>query len=249
MDMTSAVRWTGLLAILGALIYAVGDVLLLAAKVDLADFPRLQPHAKTLSDAEKMVVLPWWRLAWGGLLGVFSTPLLLAGFWQVYQGLAPAGSGAALPPVVLFACASVVGTFVHGTFIYMGEYVQALNRVSDDSQAVLVGMIQRHRKILIITYGFLMACILAASIWYTVVVAGGGTGFPALDGCGEPGDGVDCLDAGEEAPAGAGARSDRRGRLQRGLPDFLYFYHRHVVAGKLDLGKDELVTCEECKPI
>jgi hypothetical protein len=178
MAMISALRWTGLLAILGALLYAIGDSLLLASKVNLDDYPRLQPHAKLLSDAEKMVVLPWWRLAWGGLLGVFSTPLVLAGIWQVYQGLAPAGEAAALPPFVLFACASIVGAFGHGTFIYMGEYVQALNRVSDDSQAVLVEMIQHHRKILIITYLFLLGCILAATIWYTVLVAGGRTHFP-----------------------------------------------------------------------
>jgi len=181
-DNVTFLRLAGLLAIAGALAYAVGDVFLLAGQANLADYPRLQPHAKLLSDAEKMVALPWWRLAWGGLLGVFATPLVLAGFWSVYQGLMPAGTAQALPPYVLFACATIVativGAFVHGSFIYLGEYVQALNTVSDDSQPVIAGMLARHRRILIITYGFLLLCILVASVWFAVVVASGRTRFP-----------------------------------------------------------------------
>ena len=56
MDYT-ALKITGLLAFLGAFLYAVGDVLLLASKASLDDYPKLQPFAKLLSDAEKMVVL------------------------------------------------------------------------------------------------------------------------------------------------------------------------------------------------
>jgi hypothetical protein len=172
------VNLAGLLGALGALIYAVADTLLLATKVDLAEYPSLQPYKKILSDAEKMVVLPWWRLAWGGLLGVFATPLVLAGFWQVYEGTQPAGPSLALPPAVLFVCATVVGTFVHGSFIYLGEYVQALNQLGAESQPVLVAMLTRHRKVLIVTYGFLFVCIILASIWFSVLVAMRRTAFP-----------------------------------------------------------------------
>jgi hypothetical protein len=172
------VQFAGLLAIVGALLYAVGDVLLLAVKVDLADYPRLQAHAKLLSGMEKMAALPSRRLLTGGLLGVFSASLLLAGYWQVYQGLLPAGMGWALPPLVLFVCSTVVGAFLHGSFIYLGEYVQALNRLEGEHQQPLLEMIARHRKIMVITYGFLMACILIASIWYSILVATGRTLFP-----------------------------------------------------------------------
>jgi uncharacterized protein DUF6796 len=177
-EMLTAIRITGLIAILGALVYAVADVLLLAAKANLADYPNLLPHARLLSDAEKMVVLPWWRLAWGGLLGVFATPLILAGIWQVYQGMHLAGDGLSLPPALLMVCASVVGAFVHGSFIYLGEYVQALNQLDAASQPVLVGMFTRHKRIMIVTYGFLLGCILVASIWFSVLVGLGRTLFP-----------------------------------------------------------------------
>ena len=173
-----SLRITGLLALLGALLYAIGDVLLLASKISLDNYPRLRPFAKLLSDAEKMVVLPPDRMIWGALLGVFATPLVMSGFWQVYQGLEGANQTLTLVTALLFAIASVIGAFVHGTFYYLGEYVQALNKVEDDSQGVIAEMIARHRKVLIISYAPVMILILVASILFSILVASGRTGFP-----------------------------------------------------------------------
>jgi hypothetical protein len=177
-QLTVSLRITGLLALLGAFLYAIGDVLLLAGKISLEDYPRLKPFAKLLSDAEKMVVLPPGRLIWGALLGVFATPLVLAGFWQVYQGLNGANGSLAFTTGLLFAIASVIGAFVHGTFYYMGEYVQALNKVDDASQPVIADMIARHRSVLIVSYGPLLILILIASILFSSQVASGQTAFP-----------------------------------------------------------------------
>jgi hypothetical protein len=91
-------------------------------------------------------------MIWGALIGVFATPLVLAGFWQVYTGLDGANETLTLITGLLFAIASVIGAFVHGTFYYMGEYVQALNKVQDASQPVIAEMIARHRRVLIISY-------------------------------------------------------------------------------------------------
>jgi hypothetical protein len=173
-----ALRITGCLALLGAFLYAVGDVLLLASKVSVENYPRLKPFAKLLSDAEKMVVLPPGRMIWGALLGVFATPLVLAGFWQIYRGLNGADPLLTLLTGLLFAAASVIGAFVHGTFYYMGEYVQALNKVEDSSQPVIADMIARHRKVLIITYAPVLLLIVLASILFSILVASGKTAFP-----------------------------------------------------------------------
>jgi hypothetical protein len=174
----TSLRTAGLLALAGALLYAIGDVLLLASKVKLDDYPKLKPFAKLLSDAEKMVVLPLNRLLWGALIGVFATPLMLVGFWQVYQGLDGANASWALATVGLFGTASVIGAFVHGTFYYMGEYVHALNNVKDDSQTVVADMIARHRKVLIVTYAPVLLFVLIASILFSVLVSSSKTSFP-----------------------------------------------------------------------
>jgi len=49
-------RLTGVLAVVGAAIYAVGDVLLLAAKVNLADYLNLQPHAELRSAVFRLMM-------------------------------------------------------------------------------------------------------------------------------------------------------------------------------------------------
>ena len=169
---------TGLLAILGSVIYAAGDVLLLAARVSIDDYPKLKPFAKLLSDAEKMVVLPPNRMMWGALFGVFATPLVLLGIWQVYQGLGGGKDGVVLTTVGLFGIASVIGAFVHGTFYYMGEYIQALNNVDENSQSIIVGMIERHKKVLIISYAPVLILIIIASVLFSIQVAAGNTQFP-----------------------------------------------------------------------
>lgn len=177
-SIVTPLRITGLLALSGALLYAIGDVLLLASRASLDDYPRLKPFSKLLSEAEKMVVLPPGRMLWGALIGVFATPLVMAGFWQVYQGLNGANETLTLLTGLLFAVASVIGAFVHGTFYYMGEYVQALNKVDDGSQAVIADMIARHRRVLVITYAPLLVLIVIASILFSVLVASGETAFP-----------------------------------------------------------------------
>jgi len=172
------IRIAGLLAATGTFAYAIGDVLLLASKVTLDEYPKLRPFTKLLSDAEKMVALSPNRMIWGALLGVFATPLVLLGYWQVYQGLSGANALLVLATIGLFGIASVIGAFVHGTFYYMGEYVQALNAVDEKSQPVIAGMIERHKKVLIITYAPLLIFIIIASILYSILVASGRTAFP-----------------------------------------------------------------------
>lgn len=174
----NTLKITGLLAFLGTLLYAIGDVLLLASKVDLNDYPKLKPFQKLLSDAEKMVKLSLNRMMWGALVGVFATPLMLIGFWQVYQGLSGANAGAVMTTVGLFGVASVFGAFVHGSFFYLGEYVHALNNVSEESQKVVAGMVERHKKVMIVTYAPLLIFIIIASIMFSVLVWQGNTSFP-----------------------------------------------------------------------
>jgi len=171
-------RISGLIALTGSFLYALGDVLLLASKVKLDDYPKLKPFIKLLSDAEKMVVLSPNRMIWGALLGVFATPLVLAGYWQMYHGLTGANTSLVLVTVLLFGCASVIGAFVHGTFYYLGEYVLALNKVNEESQSVIADMIVRHRKVLLISYLPVMVMVVIASILFSVLVATQKTAFP-----------------------------------------------------------------------
>ena len=48
---------------------------------------------------------------WGALIGVFATPLVLLGFWHLFQGLSGANAWAVLATVGLFGTASVIGGY------------------------------------------------------------------------------------------------------------------------------------------
>lgn len=173
-----SLRVIGILAFIGALLYSVGDILLLASKNKPDEYPNLKPFAKLLSGSEKMVTLFPTRMMWGALIGVFATPLILLGFWQAYQGLSGVNDWAALAAFGLFASASIIGAFVHGSFFYLGEYIRALNNVSGNSREIIAGMLERHKKVLIITYAPLLIFVFAASILFSVLVASGKTAFP-----------------------------------------------------------------------
>jgi hypothetical protein len=186
MDTLTLTHISGIVAVIGALLYAIGDVLLLAPnvgpirdsaviRVDLKTYPKLQRRAKLF---ETMALLTWPRLAWGGLLGVFGTPLTLAGIWLVYYGLHPAGGWAALPPVLLFAALNGIGAFIHGSFIYLGENVQLLNNVNEDTRPLIIGVLLRQLSVMQISYIVLFAGAILGSIWFSVAVVIGGTRFP-----------------------------------------------------------------------
>ncbi len=182
--MLNATQLCGLLAILGACLYAIGDVLLLADKVgpinpastvDFAAYPPLRRRAHRYAALAR---LPWWRLVWGGLLGVFAAPLTLAGIWQVYQGLQPAGAWLTLPPVLLFTYASVIGPFIHGSFIHLGATIQTFTQLDEQSRPLVLTKLLQQQKVLMLAYVVLFVCIILGSIWFAVAVGWGTTRFP-----------------------------------------------------------------------
>ena len=172
-------RLAGLVAMAGALLYIVGDSLLLAVKAAPDRHPNLAPHAKLLSGSERMAELDPRRIVPGGLLGVFATLLVLPGWWQLYWGLEPAGPLAALPPVLLFGAASVVGAFVHGWFMAIADGVRLLDAAPDSFAPAVAEVVGRQRRVLVLSYAPVIVAILGATAWFAVVVVGGGTRFPA----------------------------------------------------------------------
>lgn len=176
--MNKLIRASGLTAILGTALYTASDVLLVGVDANLANYPNLQPHAQILGTMAKMVAVPQWRLSWGALLGIFAAPLTVAGFWQMHRGLARAGLKWSLPPLLLFCWAQIVSPFLHGSHIYLGEYVQALNRLRPECQPVLLAMLERQHRLLGVTLLGMVSCVVIASAWYSVLVVSGRTAFP-----------------------------------------------------------------------
>ncbi len=182
----TALHLSGILALIGAALFALGDVLLLAPHVgpanpvavnalDLSAYPALQRRA----DRWRVLAgMPWWRLAAGGLVGVFAAPLTLAGIWQVYQGLQPAGPWLAVPPTLLFTYATAIGPFIHGSFIYLGTTVQTIKTLEEPQRTATIQVLLHQQTVLLIAYAVLFVCAISASVWFTVAVLSDRTSFP-----------------------------------------------------------------------
>ena len=186
METTLATQLFGLLAVAGSLLYAVGDVLLLAPKVGavrpsvapdiFAPYAGLQRRAHLFATLASM---PQRRLVWGALLGVFAAPLVLAGLWVIYRGLEPAGPWLALPPVLLMAYGTaVLGPFLHGAFLFIGDGARTLSVIAETERPTLAALLARWRRIALAGFLMLFTIGLIAVGWMSAAILSGRTLFP-----------------------------------------------------------------------
>jgi len=179
-------RIAGTVGILGSVLYAAGDVLLLAPEaaehlerrplpIDASQDRMLRRRVSLLED---LAQLPHWRLRWGALLGVIGGPLTLGGLWVLYRGLETAGPAAAIPPTLLLLAATVAAPYVHGSFGSVGETVHALYAADDVHRPMLADMMRRQVVTVMMAYAPLFLCVIAASVWSSWVIFTGGTRFP-----------------------------------------------------------------------
>lgn len=186
MEQTLVLHVCGILAIIGSLLYAIGDLLLLAPAVgatrqsgklvlDTDAVPQLRRRVFLFNVLNQLGAR---RLVWGALVGVFATPLVLVGMWLMYQGLQPAGAWLALPPVLLFGYAMIIGAYVHGSFYHLGETVHALAAVDQSDRLHLLHALARQQKSVTVVYTVLLVCFLIASAWLAISIGFGTTLFP-----------------------------------------------------------------------
>jgi hypothetical protein len=186
MSIETTLHLASIITLLGAVLYAVADVLILAhhvgprqpipatAIVFEAD-SRWRRRANLLICVSK---LPWKRLVWGGLLGVCMTPLVMSGSWVLYHALAPAGLWWSVPVALLWLGAYPIGAFIHGSFIYLGGVVQSWNLAEGACKAQLEETVSRMVRVLMSAYLIFFSMAAVTSILYAISVLKGSTALP-----------------------------------------------------------------------
>jgi len=181
-------RWSGIAGIAGSVGYAIGDVLLLGNSATAAEFPHLASHLDNLLVQRSAVFLAssTERLAAGALVGVFSTPLYLAGIWHIFQASTPGGPRWSVPPFLLLVIAISTAPFVHGSFFYVAEILKAIGQVDGPAQETLIALATRTALWLFIAYGGLAVPALIGFAWLTIAIARGKTLYAPWVACANP---------------------------------------------------------------
>ena len=118
-----ALRAAGIAGIVGAICWAIGDVLLVGGSAPAEQFPLL---LRDYADRIPFKALAWMlpfdepRLAAGAMIANLSIPLYLAGSWHLYQGVKPAGGTLPFAAFALLFCANAWSPLGHASFYYPG---------------------------------------------------------------------------------------------------------------------------------
>ena len=173
-------RWSGIAGIAGSVGYLIGDVLLLGNSANPAQFPHLATYIdnRLIQRGAVFLASSTERLAAGGLAGVFSTPLYLAGIWHIFEASKPGGTRWSLPPFLLLVTAFSIVPFVHGSFFYLAEILKTVGQVGPSAQPVLITLATRTTVWLFIAYGVLAVLASVGFAWLTVAIARGKTLYP-----------------------------------------------------------------------
>jgi hypothetical protein len=174
------IRWSGIAGIAGSVGYLIGDVLLLGNSADPAQFPHLATYIdnRVIQRGAVFLASSTERLAAGGLAGVFSTPLYLAGIWHIFEASKPGGRRWSLPPFLLLVAAFSIASFAHGSFFYVAEILKTVGQVEPSAQPTLVALATRATLWLYVAYGVLAVLATVGFAWLTVAIARGKTLYP-----------------------------------------------------------------------
>ncbi|HEV7506020.1 MAG TPA: DUF6796 family protein [Thermoanaerobaculia bacterium] len=161
-------RWVGIVAIVAAAVAVYADLML-----------QYTPQAAHLGSRDYLYLLDVSarRLLIGHFVGVVAVLLEIAGFWQIAQGLLPAGAGKSRAFFLLGAFTFGVGAAFHAMFASIGLALQAL-RDAGGSTALLgevaAAVRPAHEGLGVVT----VLGIAALSIFFSAVVGLKKTMYP-----------------------------------------------------------------------
>ncbi|MCJ2184762.1 hypothetical protein MTR62_19010 [Novosphingobium sp. 1949] len=181
MQKRTAIRLSGLGAMAGAVLWALGDVLLVggAARVEaypllLRDYaPRIPFGALPL-----MLGLGEGRLAAGALIPNFAVPLYLLGSWHLWQGLRPAGGWLPGLAFALMLCGNAISPLGHAAFYYPAMVYALIPEVPVAAHGALLDLGARFDGMVRIAWLAAVLTVGAGVLLSSVVIARGGTAYP-----------------------------------------------------------------------
>lgn len=176
-----ATRAAGIAGIIGAICWAIGDILLVGGHADPSDYPLLLRDYADWIDFEPlgwMLPLSERRMAFGALIANFSIPLYLAGSWHLFQGARPAGRWLAWSSFVLLFCANAWSPLGHVAFYYPAMAFRTIMDTPVEAHAALISLGQRFDHMLMIAWISAVVTLAAGMFLLAISILTGRSAYP-----------------------------------------------------------------------
>lgn len=180
----ASLRWlrlAGIAGIIGAILWTLGDALIIGAKANAADYPLLfQTYADRIETdmAAMMVPSSEARLAAGALVADVGVVFYLAGSWHLFRGLLPAGRLWAWPIFALLVCGNAWSPLGHAGFYYVGMAYKTLLVTPPQAHAALLDLGARFHDVLTIAWLLPVVTLGLALLGLGIAIALGRTAWP-----------------------------------------------------------------------
>lgn len=184
MTETIPLRWirlAGIAGIIGAMLWTLGDALIVGAKASGAEYPLL---FKTYADqieahlAAATVPSSQARLAAGALVADVGIVFYLAGSWHLFRGLLPAGRKWAWPVFALLLCGNAWSPLGHAAFYYLGMAYKTVLVTPPSAHRALLDLAARFHDMLMIAWLLPIVTLGLALLGLGVAIALGRTAWP-----------------------------------------------------------------------
>lgn len=175
------VRLSGLAGILGALLWTLGDALIIGANAGVADYPLLlDTYAERIGFDGLAMMLPSSepRLAAGALVANVGIVFYLAGCWHLLQGMRPARGWLAWAAFALLVAGNAWSPLGHAGFYYVGMVYKTLLETPVEAHAALLELGNHFDHVLMIAWLLAVVTLGVALLLLGLRIALGGTAWP-----------------------------------------------------------------------
>jgi hypothetical protein len=158
---STTIRWAGIVAIFAALLGVIADLAL-----------QYTSNTAHLLSKQSLYLLdvPPSRLFLGHYLGVVAILIETVGFWQIYQGLQPAGERFALSFFLISSFGAMLGAAYHATFIFVGLTLQAQSTEAEATRQIFNTLLAGFNSARIGLAIPALLGIVISSLWYAFIV-------------------------------------------------------------------------------
>lgn len=177
----SALRWSGVAGLLGAVCWTIGDALIVGVHATSADAPLLFETyaARVPVDVLRMTVTASpARLAAGALIANFSVPLYVAGCWHLFTMLRPAGRAWAWAVTLVLLCANLWAPLAHASFYFVALAYQTLARVPPEAHEAVLSLGAEFSRMLTMSWSVAVGAFALGVLLLAVAIARGKTHWP-----------------------------------------------------------------------